>query len=96
MHWYSHCGKQSAPQKAKHRVICDPEVLLLGLCMHAHLPSCVQPFATPWSVVCQASLLMEFSRQDYWSQMPFPTLGDLPDLGIKPASLVPPTLAGRF
>ena len=75
MHWYSLCGKQSAPQKAKHRVICDPEVLLLGLCMHAHLLSCVQPFAIPWSVVCQSSLFMEFSRQDYWSQMPFPTLG---------------------
>ena len=64
--------------------------------MHAHLLSCVQLFATLWSGACQASLFMEFSRQEYWSQMPFPILGDLPDLGIKPASLVPPTLAGRF
>ena len=64
--------------------------------MHAHLLICVQPFAIPLSVVCQASLFMEFSRQDYWNQMPFPTLGDLPDLVIKPASLVPPTLAGRL
>ena len=45
---------------------------------------------------CQDPLSMEFSRQDYWSGLPFPLPGDLPDPGIKPASLVFPTLAGRF
>jgi len=39
---------------------------------------------------------MEFSRQGYWSRLPFPTPGDLPDPGIEPMSLVSPALAGRF
>ena len=38
----------------------------------------------------------DFSRQEYWSGLPFPTPGDLPDPGIKPPSLAPPTLADRF
>ena len=53
----------------------------------------VQLFATPWAVACQAPLSMEFSKQEYWSELPFPTPGDLPDPGIKPKSLV---LAGGF
>ena len=44
-------------------------------------------------VVHQTPLSMEFSRQEYWSGLPFPTPGDLPDPGIEPAS---PVLAGRF
>ena len=39
---------------------------------------------------------MESSRQEYWSEMPFPTPGDLPDPGIEPASLSSPALAGGF
>ena len=39
---------------------------------------------------------MGFSRQGYWSGLPFPTPGDLPDPGIEPATLVSPALAGRF
>ena len=39
---------------------------------------------------------MEISRQEYWSEMPFPTPGDLPDPGIEPTSLASPALAGRF
>ena len=39
---------------------------------------------------------MEFSRQEYWSRLPFPSLGDFPDPEIEPTSLVPPALAGRF
>ena len=58
--------------------------------------SCVQLFATPWTVACQAPLSMEFSRQEYWSGVPFPTPGDLPHPGIQPASLVSLALAGRF
>ena len=41
---------------------------------------------TPWTVAHQAPLSMEFSRQEYWSGLPFPSPGDLPDPGIKPAS----------
>ena len=39
---------------------------------------------TPWTVALQAPASMEFSRQDYWSGLPFPTPGDLPDPGIEP------------
>ena len=41
---------------------------------------------TPWTVACQAPLSMGFSRQEYWSVLPFPSPGDLPDSGIKPRS----------
>ena len=46
----------------------------------------VQLFATALTVACQAPLSMEFSRQEYWSGLPFPFPGDLPDLGIEPWS----------
>ena len=42
--------------------------------------------ATPWTVARQAPLSMGFSRQEYWSGVPFPPPGDLPDPGIKPRS----------
>ena len=41
-------------------------------------------FATPWTVAYQAPPSTEFSRQEYWSGLPFPSPGDLPDPGIKP------------
>ena len=47
--------------------------------------SCPTP-ATPWTVACQAPLSMGFSRQEYWSGLPFPSPGDLPNPGIKPRS----------
>ena len=53
-------------------------------------------FATPWTVACQASLFMEFYRQEYWSGLPFPTPGHLPNSEIEPASLASPALASRF
>ena len=49
----------------------------------------VRLFATPWTVAYQASLSMELSRQGYWSGLPFPSPGGLPDPGIEPRS---PTL----
>ena len=42
--------------------------------------------ATTWTVACQAPLSVGFSRQEYWSGLPFPPLGDLPDPGIEPTS----------
>ena len=48
--------------------------------------SCVRFFATPWTVAYQAPLSMGFSRQEYWSGMPFPSPGGLPDPGIEPRS----------
>ena len=41
---------------------------------------------TPWTIARQAPLSMEFSRQEYWSGLPFPAPGDLPDPGVKPRS----------
>ncbi|RJF55596.1 hypothetical protein D4Z76_09305, partial [Campylobacter coli] len=43
-------------------------------------------FTTPWTVAYQAPLFMEFSRQEYWSGLPFPSPGDLPDPGNDPRS----------
>ena len=51
---------------------------------------------TPWTVARQAPLYMGFSRQEYWSGLPFPTPGDLLDQGIKPMSPASPALAGGF
>ena len=48
--------------------------------------SCVRLFATPWTVAYQAPPSMGFSRREYWSGLPFPSLGDLPDPGIEPWS----------
>ena len=50
-------------------------------------------FAIPWTEAHQALLSIAFPRQEYWSGLPFPSLGDVPDPGIKLAS---PALAGRF
>ena len=55
--------------------------------------SCVRLFATPWTVAYQAPPSMGFSRQEYWSGLPFPSLGDLPNPGIEPRS---PTLQADF
>ena len=64
--------------------------MCVGELSHAQL------FATPWTVAHQAPLSIEFSRQEYWSQLPFPSLGDLSDLGIEPMSLASSALAGGF
>ena len=53
-------------------------------------------FVAPWTVAHQAPLPMEFSRQEYWSDLPFPITGDLPDPRIEPMSLISPALAGAF
>ena len=58
--------------------------------------SCVRLFVTLWTVACQAPLSMGFSRQEYWSELPFPPPGDLPDPRIQHEPLMPTALAGRF
>ena len=62
------------------------------VCVLSH----VQLFVTSWTVAHQATLSMEFSGQEYWSGLPFSSLGNLSDPGTKPASLASPALAGRF
>ena len=56
----------------------------------------VQLFVTQWTVAYQAPVTMGFSRPEYWSGVPFPTPGALPNPGIEPVSLMSPALAGGF
>ena len=65
-------------------------------CVHAQSLSNVWHFANLWTLACQAPLLIRFSRQESWSELPFPTPGDLPDPGIKPVSPLSPAMAGGF
>ena len=60
------------------------------MCVGAELLSRVRVFATPWTVACQAPLSMKFSRQEYWSGLPFPSPEDLPDPGGEPPSPASP------
>ena len=76
-------------KKNPHKQRCETRVCVCLL-------SCVQLFAKPWTVACQASLSKEFSRQEYWSGLPFPSPGDLPDSVIKLVSPVSIALAGRL
>ena len=65
--------------------------------MNAHSFSHVCLFVTLWTIACQAPLSIGSSWQQYWSGLPFPTPGDLPDLGIKPvAPAAPAIIWGSF
>ena len=68
---------------------CGPQTCFLA----CHKSSCILLFATLWTVAHQTPLTMGLSQQEYWSGLPFPPPGDLPDPGIEPAS---PALAGGF
>ena len=69
----------------KEHSICKAQCAkLLQLCL----------FETLWMVACQAPLSLGFSRQEYWSGLPYPPPGDPPDPGIEPRSLMSPALAG--
>ena len=57
--------------------------------MKARVVQLCPTLCNPWTVAHQAPLFLEFSRQEYWSGLPFPSPGDLPDPGINPKS---PTL----
>ena len=85
----------------------NPLECFVNFCMCLHFPevrtqvhvncfSHVQLFATTWTVARQGPLSMGFSGQEYWSRLPCPSPGDLPNQGIKPASLKSPAVAGRF
>ena len=68
----------------------------VGLLYCSHLLSHVLFFATPWTIALQSALFMGFSKQEYWSGLLFPNLGDPPYPGIQPVSLVSSALAGVF
>ena len=58
-------------------------IILINLCVCVYVLSCVQLFATLWTVAHQAPLFMELSRQEYCSGLPFSTPEDLPNPGIQ-------------
>ena len=72
------------------------ELNWMCVCTCAQLLSCVQLFVTPWTVPHQAPLSMGFSRQEYWSGLPFPSPGHLSDPGIESVILASPALARKF
>ena len=63
---------------------------------HAKSPWSCPTLCDPWTVADQAPLSMGCSRQEYWSALPCPPPGDLPNPGIKPTSFATPDLAGGF
>ena len=69
-------------------MVCHRILNIYPLCYTVHKCklNCVQLFVTPWSVAHQAPLSMGFSRQEYWSGLPCPPPGGLPNLGIEPMS----------
>ena len=69
-----------------------------GTCLSCSvlLLSHVRLFETPWTVARQAPLSMGFPRQEYWSGLPFPSPGDLPNSGTEPTPPVSPAFAGGF
>ena len=78
--------KKSSDEVQEWLCVCVCVCMLSGF---SHVPL----FATLWTVALQAPLSMGFSRQEYWSELPCPSPGDLPHPGIKPVS---PSLAGGF
>ena len=68
--------------------VCSFETDTLSLTLKSEVKSLsrIGLFATPWTVAHQAPPSMGFSRQEYWSGLPFPSPGDLPDAGIEPQS----------
>ena len=67
--------------------------VLSSVCVYAQSLSHVQLFATLWTVTLKGPLSMEFSRQEYWDGLTFPSPGDLPDPEVEPTS---PALAARI
>ena len=66
----------------------------MHVCLSRFSVQSVQLFATLWTVALQAPLSMEYSRQEYWSGLPCPPPGDLPNPGMESTSLMSPALAG--
>ena len=97
IHMHTQVGYYSDKRRKKSCHLQQHGWTLRALCAcDACMLSHVWLFATPRTVAHQASLFMEFSRQEYWSGLPCPPPGDLPDPGIETESLSSPALAGIF
>ena len=77
------------------RVVIARFIECLRVCVLSHF-SRIRLFAILWTIALQVPLFMGFSRQEYWSGLPCPPLGDLPDPGIEYMSLISPALIGWF
>ena len=89
--WILHCLTQTSCLAQGPIYLLPPKLILSFWVL-----SRVLLFAILWTVAHQVPLAMGFSKQEYWSWLPFPSPGDLPDPGIKPPSLSSPALASIF
>ena len=102
LHSLDHFEWQKSPQKLQEadvqsisfETVPSQTPPSLSACMLSRF-SHVQLFVTQWTVALQAPLSMRFSRQEYWSWLPW-SPGDLPNPGIEPVSLMSPALVGKF
>ena len=81
------------PQNGAQRNIYIHTRVCVCVCVYAQLLNCVQLFVTPLTVAGQAPLSMGFSRQEYWSRLPFPSPGTFPNPEMEPVS---PAFKGGF
>ena len=87
-------GGGRRPENGQHPDLVQLDIL--GQCMHAKSLQLCPTLCDPMDCSLPGSSVHEFYRQEYWSGLPFPSPGDLPDPGIEPGSLTSPALAGRF
>ena len=89
--WSATSRTEGDPQRRSRLSHCNPQPER-HVCWYTQVLSCVQLFATLWTIACQAPLSMGFSRQEYWNELSFPSWADFPEPGIEPRSLVSPAL----
>ena len=93
---------QSFPASGSFQIKCqflhqESVWFIIGLCIQEYIVlSCVWLFAAPQTEAWQVPLFMRFPRQEDWRGLPFPSLGDLPNPRIEPASFTSPALTGGF
>ena len=92
---FSVLGSSSCSQKLS-EITVKWQACILSTILFVQLLSHVWLFATLWTVAHHTLLSMQFSRQEYWRGLPFPSPGNLPDPGIKPEPLASPAWADRF